>query len=87
MGGKATIAFLLFCSVSAIVLAEDPYRFLTWNITYGDIWPLGVKQQVRNLDRSLSSPLVFLCSDLARSFVKFSFHSFLFLLRSFLSQI
>lgn len=25
---------------------EDPYRFYTWNITYGDIYPLGVKQQV-----------------------------------------
>lgn len=24
---------------------EDPYRFYTWNITYGDIYPLGVKQQ------------------------------------------
>nr|GMC70577.1 L-ascorbate oxidase homolog [Ipomoea batatas] len=25
--------------------AEDPYRFFTWNVTYGDIYPLGVKQQ------------------------------------------
>lgn len=25
---------------------EDPYRFYTWNVTYGDIYPLGVKQQV-----------------------------------------
>ncbi|KAI9123722.1 hypothetical protein K1719_005022 [Acacia pycnantha] len=25
--------------------SEDPYRFLTWKITYGDIYPLGVKQQ------------------------------------------
>lgn len=25
---------------------EDPYRFFTWNVTYGDIYPLGVKQQV-----------------------------------------
>ncbi|WJX69069.1 hypothetical protein P8452_53368 [Trifolium repens] len=24
---------------------EDPYRFFTWNVTYGDIYPLGVKQQ------------------------------------------
>ncbi|MCI06440.1 L-ascorbate oxidase, partial [Trifolium medium] len=22
-----------------------PYRFFDWNITYGDIYPLGVKQQ------------------------------------------
>ncbi|XP_008455444.2 L-ascorbate oxidase homolog [Cucumis melo] len=27
------------------IYGEDPYRFFTWNITYGDIWPLGVKQQ------------------------------------------
>ncbi|KAK8604476.1 hypothetical protein V6N13_099418 [Hibiscus sabdariffa] len=24
---------------------KDPYRFYTWNVTYGDIYPLGVKQQ------------------------------------------
>ncbi|KAK1357735.1 Plastocyanin-like domain-containing protein [Heracleum sosnowskyi] len=24
---------------------EDPYKFFTWNVTYGDIYPLGVKQQ------------------------------------------
>ncbi|KAL2482154.1 SKU5 similar 5 [Forsythia ovata] len=24
---------------------EDPYRFFTWNVTYGDIYPLGFKQQ------------------------------------------
>ncbi|KAL2254922.1 UNVERIFIED_CONTAM: L-ascorbate oxidase [Sesamum indicum] len=27
------------------VNAEDPYRFFTWNITYADIYPLGVRQQ------------------------------------------
>ncbi|KAI4295911.1 hypothetical protein L6164_035907 [Bauhinia variegata] len=27
------------------VNSEDPYRFLTWKVTYGDIYPLGVKQQ------------------------------------------
>ncbi|KAL8126393.1 hypothetical protein AgCh_013621 [Apium graveolens] len=29
----------------AIVKAEDPYRFFNWNVTYGDIYPLGVLQQ------------------------------------------
>lgn len=28
------------------VHGEDPYRFFTWKITYGDIYPLGVKQRV-----------------------------------------
>ncbi|KAL2475654.1 SKU5 similar 4 [Abeliophyllum distichum] len=27
------------------VNGEDPYRFFTWKITYGDIYPLGVKQK------------------------------------------
>ncbi|KAJ8767063.1 hypothetical protein K2173_012577 [Erythroxylum novogranatense] len=30
---------------SSIVGAEDPYRFFDWNITYGDIYPFGIKQQ------------------------------------------
>ena len=37
-----TILLLFFTSVKC----EDPYRFFTWKITYGDIYPLGVKQQV-----------------------------------------
>lgn len=37
----------LFCSLFAIVNAEDPYRFFNWNVTYGDIYPLGVRQRVR----------------------------------------
>lgn len=31
------------------VHGEDPYRFYTWKVTYGDIYPLGVKQQVLSL--------------------------------------
>lgn len=26
-------------------LAEDPYIYLTWNVTWGTIWPLGIPQQ------------------------------------------
>ncbi|OAY71214.1 L-ascorbate oxidase [Ananas comosus] len=33
-------------SLFFLVKADDPYRFFTWNVTYGDIYPLGVKQQV-----------------------------------------
>lgn len=32
-----------------IVSGEDPYRFFTWNVTYGDIYPLGVRQRVKQL--------------------------------------
>ncbi|KAJ4980503.1 hypothetical protein NE237_031340 [Protea cynaroides] len=36
---------LLFLFLATCVNGEDPYRFFTWNVTYGDIYPLGVKQQ------------------------------------------
>ncbi|CAA6656609.1 unnamed protein product [Spirodela intermedia] len=47
---SAAAALILCCCVAVPLLvsvaeAEDPYRFFTWNVTYGDIWPLGVKQQ------------------------------------------
>lgn len=41
----------LFWFILSVVLSvtcirgEDPYRFYNWNVTYGDIYPLGVKQQ------------------------------------------
>ncbi|KAH6777095.1 SKU5 similar 5 [Perilla frutescens var. hirtella] len=35
----------LILSVAGCVRGEDPYRFFTWNVTYGDIYPLGVRQQ------------------------------------------
>ncbi|KAL7584954.1 hypothetical protein Lser_V15G45684 [Lactuca serriola] len=37
----SVILLLLFQFING----EDPYRFFTWNVTYGDIYPLGVKQQ------------------------------------------
>ncbi|THU61919.1 hypothetical protein C4D60_Mb07t28320 [Musa balbisiana] len=40
------ITLFFFLHVAAYgVLGDSPYRFFTWNITYGDIWPMGVKQQ------------------------------------------
>ncbi|XP_022940174.1 L-ascorbate oxidase homolog [Cucurbita moschata] len=38
----ALSAFLCFF---AAVSADDPYRFFTWNVSYGDIYPLGLRQQ------------------------------------------
>ncbi|OIV99606.1 hypothetical protein TanjilG_17416 [Lupinus angustifolius] len=39
-------SILLFVfNIIVHVVAEDPYRFFDWNVTYGDIYPLGVKQQ------------------------------------------
>ncbi|KAI4336723.1 hypothetical protein L6164_015214 [Bauhinia variegata] len=47
LAGAAAAALLLCVSVSffAITGAEDPYRFFNWNVTYGDIYPLGVRQR------------------------------------------
>lgn len=54
----------VLCFFIALVLVfvhgvngEDPYRFFTWKVTYGDIYPLGVKQQVP----PLCSFLCFFC--------------------------
>jgi hypothetical protein len=54
----------VFCFLIVLVLAvvhgvngEDPYRFFTWKVTYGDIYPLGVKQQVLNELIFLALPL------------------------------
>ncbi|KAJ6998956.1 hypothetical protein NC653_014949 [Populus alba x Populus x berolinensis] len=35
----------LTVSLLSVVKAEDPYRFFDWNVTYGFIYPLGVRQQ------------------------------------------
>ncbi|XP_017251453.1 L-ascorbate oxidase homolog [Daucus carota subsp. sativus] len=39
------VVLVLLTFVLESISGEDPYRFFTWNITYGDIYPLGVKQQ------------------------------------------
>jgi len=43
---QVTLLVVLLCILSAaVVRAEDPYIFFTWNVTYGTISPLGVPQQ------------------------------------------
>ncbi|OMP02267.1 Multicopper oxidase, type 1 [Corchorus olitorius] len=50
---EARVCYFTLVNVNVIVMlllvsctkGEDPYRFYTWNVTYGDISPLGVKQQ------------------------------------------
>lgn len=44
----AAVGALLLCvstSLFHITSAEDPYKFFNWNVTYGDIYPLGVRQR------------------------------------------
>ncbi|CAN1165685.1 L-ascorbate oxidase homolog [Linum perenne] len=50
---------LFFLLALRLVNADSPYRFYTWKVTYGNIYPLGVKQQVLLFP---SSPL-FMCSS------------------------
>ncbi|KAJ1291058.1 hypothetical protein BS78_02G290600 [Paspalum vaginatum] len=48
-GGNAGVLLLglllLLVVLPLLVAGGDPYRFFTWTVTYGDIYPLGAKQQ------------------------------------------
>lgn len=44
---KFAVAVFLVVLFGNSVVAEDPYRYFDWNVTYGTIYPLGVPQQVR----------------------------------------
>ncbi|KAJ0975546.1 hypothetical protein J5N97_017511 [Dioscorea zingiberensis] len=46
----------LVASLSAVALAEDPYLFFTWNVTYGTIAPLGVPQKVILINGQFPGP-------------------------------
>ncbi|KAK6242886.1 hypothetical protein SCA6_008275 [Theobroma cacao] len=43
--GVRVSCFMLVMLLVSCTNGEDAYRFFTWNVTYGDIYPLGVKQQ------------------------------------------
>ncbi|XP_077253906.1 L-ascorbate oxidase homolog [Tasmannia lanceolata] len=45
MRNNRILGCFFFFFLSAFVKGDDPYRFFTWTVTYGDIYPLGVKQQ------------------------------------------
>uniref|UniRef100_M4CVJ4 Uncharacterized protein n=1 Tax=Brassica campestris TaxID=3711 RepID=M4CVJ4_BRACM len=51
----ATALTIVF-SILFTVTAEDPYRFFNWNVTYGDIYPLGVRQQGILIDGKFPGP-------------------------------
>ncbi|KAI3912357.1 hypothetical protein MKX01_038419 [Papaver californicum] len=46
---------LLVC-LSLSVRAEDPYKFFTWTVTYGNLAPLGVSQQVILINGQFPGP-------------------------------
>ena len=41
-----------------MALAEDPYLFFTWNVSYGTISPLGVPQQVIMINGEFPGPKI-----------------------------
>ena len=48
-GGGGIMLLFLLCATFlglSMVDAEDPFRFCDWNVTYGDIYALAVRQQV-----------------------------------------
>ncbi|KAJ7967712.1 L-ascorbate oxidase-like [Quillaja saponaria] len=53
---SSLIALLLFLVHG--VNCEDPYRFFTWKVTYGDIYPLGVKQQAILINGQFPGPQI-----------------------------
>ncbi|PKI78431.1 hypothetical protein CRG98_001177 [Punica granatum] len=46
----------LAVSCVSLVVADDPYRFYTWTVTYGTISPLGVPQQVILINGQFPGP-------------------------------
>ena len=48
-GGGGNMLLFLLCATFlglSTVDAEDPFRFCDWNVTYGDIYALAVRQEV-----------------------------------------
>jgi len=43
--GQSLISVFFVISFFGNSLAGDPYRYFTWNVTWGTIWPLGIPQQ------------------------------------------
>lgn len=56
----AGVILVLFLAVyvAVVVDAEDPYKFFSWNITYGDIYPLGVRQQGILINGQFPGPVI-----------------------------
>ncbi|KAL4346310.1 hypothetical protein GQ457_17G016730 [Hibiscus cannabinus] len=56
--GACCFIVLVILLLSCCTHGEDPYRFYTWNVTYGNIYPLGVKQQGILINGQFPGPLI-----------------------------
>ncbi|KAL6287350.1 hypothetical protein ACE6H2_011740 [Prunus campanulata] len=47
MGLYTSVCCVILVALLTVICTsgEDPYRFYNWNVTYGDIYPLGLKQR------------------------------------------
>ncbi|XP_073155451.1 L-ascorbate oxidase homolog [Henckelia pumila] len=57
MGSKMIFVALLLC-LSLGVMAEDPYLFFEWHVSYGTIAPLGIPQQAILINGQFPGPLI-----------------------------
>lgn len=54
----AAIALLGLLVLPLLAAGDDPYRFFTWTVTYGDIYPLGAKQQGILINNQFPGPQI-----------------------------
>ncbi|CAL5072525.1 unnamed protein product [Urochloa decumbens] len=61
-GAAAAAGRVLFALLGVLLpllaAGDDPYRFFTWTVTYGDIYPLGVKQQGILINNQFPGPQI-----------------------------
>ncbi|XP_010480557.1 PREDICTED: L-ascorbate oxidase homolog [Camelina sativa] len=53
---KYNAALVIVLSILIVGMAENPYRYFQWHITYGDIYPMGVKQQGILINKMFPGP-------------------------------
>ncbi|WCJ37552.1 SKU5 similar 5 [Euphorbia peplus] len=51
-----SLIFLLLISLTLLANGEDPYRFYSWNVSYANLYPLGVSQQVILINGQFPGP-------------------------------
>ncbi|KAG9443452.1 hypothetical protein H6P81_014792 [Aristolochia fimbriata] len=56
--GAWCVAAVLPLLLAAAVVAEDPYLFFTWDVTYGTISPFGTQQQVMLINGQFPGPSI-----------------------------
>ncbi|XP_016193013.2 L-ascorbate oxidase homolog [Arachis ipaensis] len=53
---RTVVSVVMLCILAATVIAEDPYVYYTWNVSYGTISPLGVPQQAILINNQFPGP-------------------------------